>query len=154
MAFDGTIPSLPNQIGNDIPQMQENFSLLESAQVVDEGSTADGDYIRYENGWQVCVRIIESSSIFTAQLSDSVEGIDIHRSSYEAINFPNTFFTKPKVFYNVGGLLEENETISGRLFSTHSTRINLDSWEFQIVAFGTTFDEVKELSLLAIGRWK
>ena len=54
MAYDGTIPSLSNQIGNDIPQIQENFSLLESAQVVDEGSTEDGDYIRYENGWQMC----------------------------------------------------------------------------------------------------
>ena len=34
MAYDGTIPALGNLISNDIPAMQENFSLLESEGIV------------------------------------------------------------------------------------------------------------------------
>ena len=69
MAYDGTIPALGNLISNDIPAMQENFSLLESAQVVDEGSTADGDYIRYENGWQICIKYGIELSVLSGESS-------------------------------------------------------------------------------------
>ena len=40
--IDTTIPNSSNNVGDDLSAIRENFELLASAQVVDEGSTADG----------------------------------------------------------------------------------------------------------------
>ena len=93
MAYDGTIPALGNLISNDIPAMQENFSLLESAQVVDEGSTADGDYIRYENGWQLMTSVNDLPASAESDWSDrnGFYSFALSESIYDNFSVPNSY---------------------------------------------------------------
>ena len=145
MAYDGTIPSLSNQIGNDIPQMQENFSLLESAQVVDEGSTADGDYIRYENGWQIC--LMESDPV---SISENDRG-----EVFQDDNFPESF-ASPGGYIIPGGITRTDGgshnfsfnyplMVDGIIRETNTGRIRLQNPSEEV--------EVKG-NLIVIGRWK
>ena len=146
MAYDGTIPSLSNQIGNDIPQMQENFALLEDSQVVDEGSTDDGDYIRYENGWQACFKLN-----FTLEYNTS----NFLQSRW---NFPVVFASKPFVIpvaFDQG--INENapdETTLSNLY----TRISENDEAFLrlVNRIDSPFSEgdTVNIAVFAIGRWK
>ena len=142
MAYDGTIPSLSNQIGNDIPQMQENFALLEDSQVVDEGSTADGDYIRFENGWQVCIQKKDDGSLDFEDPSN-----ELYRSPLLSQEYPNSFSETPS-----GGVLGNDG--SGGFWITGYTRD--DDWRYRYLAnqSQTDQDTFGVTRLFAIGRWK
>src|SRR5690606_11981997 len=54
MAYDPTIPALNNYIGDDIPKIMANFAELAGSRIVEMGSNANGTYVRWENGLQVC----------------------------------------------------------------------------------------------------
>ena len=146
MAYDSTIPALGNLISNDIPAMQENFSLLESAQVVDEGSTNDGDYIRYENGWQVIVRetYIPSSEISV----DNTLSFDLPQSFSEV--FAGSFSLET-TFWGTGGSEREDaaKTLNGLLFSAGDSAIR---FRFYDVSYDSSED--LPVQIVAIGRWK
>ena len=146
MAYDGTIPSLSNQIGNDIPQMQENFSLLEDSQVVDEGSTEDGDYIRYENGWQICIRNFAASEIDWSVTDDN------------RYDMPANFLDREKIYYNINVRLSGGDPDT--IFSAWST-CTLEAleaeWRLLVIENQTTdTSEVtrESSSFITIGRWK
>ena len=165
MAVDTTIPSSSNNVGNDLSAIRENFELLASAQVVDEGSTADGDYIRYENGWQI---IVATQEIPESEIDDySGNG-----SILPTFDFPVDFVTKPDFAYGDG--ITNTVTGStrrppikvywGRWFDDDSTAediINYNNTEYKGRAFimkdddlwaGQTFPI--KFRFLFIGRWK
>src|SRR5690606_32303717 len=54
MAYDPTIPALNNYIGDDIPKIMANFAELAGSRIVEMGSNSNGEYVRWENGLQVC----------------------------------------------------------------------------------------------------
>src|SRR5690606_16082554 len=54
MAYDPTIPTLENYIGDDIPAIAANFAELAGSRIVEMGSNSNGTYVRWENGLQVC----------------------------------------------------------------------------------------------------
>ena len=139
MAYDSTIPALGNLISNDIPAMQENFSLLESAQVVDEGSTEDGDYIRYENGWQICTKKVTITSV-----SFSSRG-SVYRSDGQIWNFSVDFSEPPKCFAN---------NYDSPYMSIATSNILTTSAEYYIFHFQDSSGNDVDTSLMAIGRWK
>ena len=140
MAYDGTIPALSNLISNDIPAMQENFSLLESAQVVDEGSTEDGDYIRWENGWQICVNYF----IF----NDEVTGAQIK-------NLPISFVSIDDVYQLFLINTESSEDGENSVITGHSFDENIyNEFRFRAWVPQLTTDESFKVFAFAIGRWK
>ena len=147
MAYDSTIPSLSNLIGDDIPQMQENFQLLEDSQVVDEGSTADGDYIRYENGWQIC---FNSSIELDFKSSEECLGSWDYPQSFTTIG--NVLASAPNLFGDAAPSKEEISYVgpSGGLSTTSQTLAATRNQG------GTDFEDgdFVEVALLAIGRWK
>src|SRR5690606_5994384 len=61
MAYDPTIPALNNYIGDDIPKIMANFAELAGSRIVEMGSNSNGEYVRFENGWQVCFRQVSIS---------------------------------------------------------------------------------------------
>ena len=140
MAYDSTIPALGNLISNDIPAMQENFSLLENAQVVDEGSTSDGDYIRYENGWQVCT-YIDDELLITSQTAEV-----LYRSDTRSFSFPVNFISAPKV-----------ATLGARERGVPWTSTNTEpttSSTGTFTLFSSRENDEGYLGYIAIGRWK
>ena len=142
MAYDSTIPALSNLISNDIPAMQENFSLLESAQVVDEGSTADGDYIRYENGWQICFCYNEFLNTSVDESTGS-----LYRSSRLNINTPVDFQGRIHATHHVSGDTEFNYAWIGGL--AEQDALTFEFWR----ATSRSENDFSLVSIL-IGRWK
>ena len=146
MAVDTTIPHSSNNVGDDLSAIRENFELLASAQVVDEGSTADGDYIRWENGWQVC-----KISIITLEYESSDRVI-------KTWDFPQSFNTDNYyVSFQVLGIIE----VPSNVRDNYQTELDNDSRSTNSVILRiwnnegnfTEGDEIK-VTAFAIGRWK
>ena len=146
MAVDTTIPNSSNNVGDDLSAIQENFELLASAQVVDEGSTADGDYIRYENGWQVCI-----SKEFTLDATRE-RGSGVYSSSSEERKTWNYPFDFTNVLWVQGTSLRGAETdickANGR-----GVDINNAATVYLFNIDGSQTDRNKNY-VIAIGRWK
>lgn len=62
MAYDPTIPALNNYIGDDIPKIMANFAELAGSRIVEMGSNSNGEYVRWENGLQVCFDVLSTSA--------------------------------------------------------------------------------------------
>ena len=138
MAYDGTIPALGNLISNDIPAMQENFSLLESAQVVDEGSTSDGDYIRYDNGWQICTDTLDSSG--WNKFTD-----DHYEKQFDfPVEFINTNYKIITSLYNDSSFANREDR--GSYDKTNTSVL--------VLQFRKDDDILVGIDVLAIGRWE
>jgi len=54
MAYDPTIPALEHYIGDDIPKIMANFAELAGSRIVEMDSNSNGEYVRWENGLQIC----------------------------------------------------------------------------------------------------
>ena len=79
-----------NELFNNDDEIVEELGPIEgmidevaSAAVVDEGSTSDGDYIRYENGWQICV--VESGEKDTGITYFDLFDEDPYPASFESV---------------------------------------------------------------------
>ena len=146
MAVDTTIPDSSNNVGDDLSAIRENFELLASAQVVDEGSTAEGDYIRYENGWQVCYYQDDETSITDQSIGSG------HRSSRIEFSFPVGFSDIP----NVAWLPQQESGATlwaGGSSSGGDVSISSSSASGNLLSFDDSIAEGK-LGYFAIGRWK
>ena len=138
MAYDNTVPDPDNPGLEDLDAMRENFQLLEDSQVVDEGSTEDGHYIRYENGWQMCISPVLSFDItneFGAiYQSDTEERVDW--------NLPIDFISD--------GFRHISEAYGSNCWSS-SYVVN---GEIRIVGYSGTSRTDDDVGAIAIGRWK
>ena len=140
MAYNDT-PLPTNLISDSQPDIRENFQLLEDSQVVDEGSTNDGDYIRYENGWQICFGYED-----TTQTTDETSfGSNFHRTTATTLEFPINFSSTPlaKGIFDVGS--DYNAWASETDVTTERVRV-----------FGIATDDTTTgtRGYFAIGRWK
>ena len=147
MAYDGTIPELGNLISNDIPAMQENFSLLESAQVVDEGSTADGYYIRYESGWQICTTWIQLDYATSTTLSDEWSfPVSFASGNDTIVNFiadeADRNLSTSRTNLTLQGLFSDND---------YETSAQLKQW---VTGGGLDTEDYIRAQVFAMGRWK
>ena len=138
MAVDTTIPNSSNNVENDLSAIRENFELLASAQVVDEGSTSDGYYIRWENGWQIC----------------TVEyGVDLTSTS-SANDVPMSFIDAEQ-FTGYGGVdnADPGSGGDGQAIVRAFTRLTQpDRFQFRCNGDGDSSDF--KIVGIAIGRWK
>ena len=150
MSVDTTVPNSSNNVGNDLSALQSNFDALASAEVVDEGSTSDGDYIRYDNGWQICT--IEKTMDFNSTSNNAylVEGTDSRD-----IEYPVSFLDVVSVSFsfnrNIGFLWSSSqiENVAGNLVIA-----NINEDLFYLVGANNRIDEQKSMYFAAIGRWK
>jgi len=144
MAYSPLVPNANNTVGSDLTAMQENFSLLESAQVVDEGTTADGDYIRYENGWQIC-------TIYPVTLTELNN--ELLRYNW---TFPQSFISEVQTmpFLDSATASYSNllRNIPNNLTGIKGTSNGgIIAWYDISVTTGATIDNC---GAIAIGRWK
>jgi len=144
MAYNDT-PLPTDLISDSQPDIRENFQLLEDSQVVDEGSTADGDYIRYENGWQICfIRSLDTSGMSSGEISE--------REWSFPVNFD--IFTPYVVAAPSGRDIDENDN--------KIDMEGINDWEATdyystILQYRWNGDQgisVPYFAALAIGRWK
>ena len=139
MSVDTTIPDSSNNVGDDLSAIRENFELLESAQVVDEGSTDDGDYIRYENGWQVCIKKTTLDLTTTdSQYRDMPQGFVDNDSYITSIDASAAL-----------GSINDRE-VAGSAVSYYDG--DTEMWRCRCNGEGDKTDA--SITLLAIGRWK
>ena len=148
MAVDTTIPSSSNNVGDDLSAIQENFELLASAQVVDEGSTSDGDYIRYENGWQICV--IDEILLSYANAGSSSTRI-LGTWSFP-VDFNSTDITVLLNSVENAGIDSDYRdlAVSPDDFTSSSVRLNAYSLNYDLTDNNVEFN----VTAFAIGRWK
>ena len=146
MAYNDT-PLPTDLISDSQPKIRENFQLLEDSQVVDEGSTADGDYIRYENGWQICIvqKNIDLSSL-DENKRFSVVGGDAD------INWPVSFDSRP-FFVSWAG---QDFPATGDDYSDVFSGIWVESRDSNRchICGKTTTSREEYILFGAIGRWK
>ena len=143
MAYNDT-PKPDEKLKDSQPLIRENFQLLEDSQVVDEGSTSDGDYIRYENGWQIC-----RDEIVLEYDGDS-------KYCIKTWSFPQSFNSAPEVFanYKTGSAYVSHDELSAlRCPSATSSEVLVVQYR---VAGMTDFSEGDTVTVyvLSIGRWK
>jgi hypothetical protein len=115
---------------------------LESAQIVDSGSTADGDYWRFEDGLQMCI----------IKKSDTV---DVNTGSlYFPMISDDYYYSLPVNFIDLNFNIQSS--VDSYYVDIYKTTINNTSsvgvrfWNDTVGETGLSVD----LFLLAIGRWK
>ena len=129
------VPDVNNTVGSDLTAMYDNFVALESAQIVDSGSTADGDYWRFENGLQICL-----GNTFTADVT-TPKGAG-YVSSEITWNFPVDFLGS---FSYQGISTIRASWIAGLNF-------NQSSLGFEITSLIS--NPSVPVNLFVLGRWK
>ena len=144
MSVDTTIPSSSNNVGDDLSAIRENFELLASAQVVDEGSTSDGDYIRYENGWQICrYRDNDTEPKASGRIGDDWD-------------YPQSFISEPSVSAIITNLRVSPSRAELGLTEISSISATSCDYDTHRVEGKTNFSggDLADFILIAIGRWK
>jgi hypothetical protein len=117
--------------------MYDNFVALESAQIVDSGSTADGDYWRFEDG----VQIVINSGIASFN-SDAQINVDF--------NFPVNFISGGS--YSItANAINSNSSLFYCAATNTSSSITTIYTRHQNSA-PQTLDI--DINYIAIGRWK
>jgi hypothetical protein len=143
MAYSPLVPNANNTVGTDLTAMQENFSLLESAQVVDEGSTADGDYWRFEDGLQICLSTIFNLIAGYTKNPPIYFTLSDNRKTW---NYPVSFSSTPTVI----GAPTDSFYASISINGVNTTLSNIGIIAEREVLSGS---EVT-IKAIAIGRWK
>ena len=138
MAYDPTIPALENYIGDDIAKIRENFAELAGSRIVEMGSNANGEYVRWENGLQVCwTNVSETVNITSSSALGGYFGNGTARS------FPAAFAARPVVLVtqDEGAFAEAlNVLVTGYTVRYRSIS-SVSNWSNSVYVF-------------AIGRWK
>ena len=141
------IPKMSDTPAITIPGLADNFGLLAGSQIVEQGSNENGEYIRWENGLQICIHNITLPNSPDSTIWMTLTGV---REWY----FPSPYVHTPSVAAMVYGsyhesnlpnILESNKAVLGvasplRVVVPYSARV------YQTAA--------PELLLFAIGRWK
>ena len=121
--------------------VQSAIQALSSSGIVDEGSTDDGDYIRYENGWQICL----SPNFENVQSTDQDGGL-YFSSSEERVNweFPVEFINGDSIF--VKGWYDFSRS--------WVSLVDVSSTSAEVAAVSVRDNVSQKVKLIAIGRWK
>ena len=112
---------------------QQALDILSDSVVVDEGSTADGDYIRYENGWQIFFR----EDVF-----------DTTTWSSQHFDFPNSYISnRPQGNFSL-------EAGTGVRDIAKDIHLELGSSDWIIFVNERGDSEEEYINFSAISRWK
>jgi len=154
MAWNPNIPTVTNRVQDDLNAIRENFRHLDplapyiqailGSRIVEMGSNANGEYVRWENGLQVCWhRFYQNRPTTTATGS-------LYRDNDATTwTFPAAFITSPAVY---GAVLRDNDDGFRFFFAPNS--VTTTSVTYRDVATGQGPSLGRRDQLLAIGRWK
>jgi hypothetical protein len=133
------VPDANNTVGSDLTAMYDNFVALESAQIVDSGSTADGDYWRFEDGLQICTATNTLELLQTGP--DGVVYFPFPQSFTIVLGggAPNAILPSIGIGRDVIPNIGYSLTANGWGFATNQT---------------IAINKAVDLLLFAIGRWK
>jgi len=80
MAWNPNIPTVTNRVQDDLNAVRENFQHLDQSRIVEMGSNANGTYVRWENGLQVC--FVNGVAFVGDGTSDVKTGIWTHPAAF------------------------------------------------------------------------
>lgn len=115
------------------------------SRIVEMGSNSNGEYVRWENGLQVCFVRMANVSVTTSAITE--QGLTIYRVTV-VWTLPAAF-VKPPVVLHVARTSHTAQLTSSIMMSTSST----NSAEL-IVAILSDTSLFPRLAALAIGRWR
>ena len=121
----------------------EPFSNGGGSDIYDYGSNANGDWIRYNNGWMICKSIRAASTVSATQVGSIFYG------SSPALNYPQPFISPPQVAnasIQNGGAFWFGMTNNGSMTAT--------SCGFRLFAAQTFSNTTVFWGFIAIGKWK
>jgi len=113
--------------------------------IIERGSNANGDYVRYADGTQICTHALPGGTAVSA--SYAIQGITIYRQR-AMWTFPAAFIATPVVGYAQGQNVD-NTFKAGKYRANSATAATFDSTSF------TSFADYYNLPgvVSAVGRW-
>jgi hypothetical protein len=107
--------------------------------VIESGSNANGSYVRFADGWQICARRQSASRAIASAIMGGF------RSGAENWVFPAVFIAAPSVTVTV-----ENLTGFGSMLVSEPTATTA---QWAVTANTSQADATRQVSLIAAGRW-
>jgi len=146
MAWNPNVPTVTNRVQDDLNAIRENFQHLDQSRIVEMGSNSNGEYVRWENGLQVCWFTNDPTPNFTARTEGAVSGY-YHSDNW---TYPAAFSANPSVAAIGMGFAGDRAEIS-----LHTSMVNLSTTQAQIRIWAwNRVDNRVTICRIAIGRWK
>ena len=128
----------------DLTALQPHVAALLSSRIVEMGSNSNGEYVRWENGLQVCW-----NSRADERSTTTVIGSLYQDDAATMWTFPAAFITSPAVYGTVSRTNDDNFRL---FFSPNSVTTTSVTYRDVATASGTELGRTDQL--LALGRWK
>jgi hypothetical protein len=111
--------------------------------IIERGSNANGEYVRFADGTQICTHVIGPVSLTASGITGSV-----CKSSSQSVSFPATFSSPPYL-----SLTARKDSGPGIVWgATDSTTITASGASGLCVG-GSQVDATARLHVMAVGRW-
>ena len=156
MAWHSGKPADSDFLSASVQYIRENFAELEPLQpyvaalldsrIVEMGSNSNGEYVRFENGWQVCWFANDPTPNFAARTEGAVSGY-VHLDDW---TYPAAFSARPSVVAIGRGYVGSRAEIS---LNTSIINLSTSKAEIRLWAWNQVNANVTILQI-AIGRWK
>lgn len=126
---------------NCFPNSSNDF-FINGYPIVESGSNANGNYIKYYDGTMICFKTLSDSVAMTSSWGSLYEG------EMQLGNFAEEFIDIPEVFYS--NVSSTGAMVEGR----GSTQISKTSAGSIYLCRATSITNTVKINVLAIGRWK
>ena len=149
---DGLLASSQAYVRSNILGTVSQSGGVPTGAVIERGSNANGEFVRYADGTQICHLNANPASNFTGLLSLSDSQGSIFAANFTNWNYPAEFSAKACTSINTGrtGGVSANRYVWGSMTggTTASAQCN-----FMSATSGSVSTSAFQLQLLAIGRW-
>lgn len=113
--------------------------------IIEQGSTAGGNYARWSNGLQVCWRSFPTIENITAT-SSSYGGVPVYRYDLTNVVFPVVFYTNPTIISGANPLNHGDAGVTPVTITPASCNLRVHSL--------SSFTLIYSLTYVALGWWK
>jgi hypothetical protein len=108
--------------------------------IVERGSNASGEFVRFADGTQICWRTTSGTTLSTTTVANG-----LYRTDPFTVTFPASFAGVPFGIINIGPGNGWMGTLSG---------VNTTQWTYQLLAVqAITSGATNNMQFLAVGRW-
>ena len=135
-----------NELEDNFNELASNFQAFDGSQIVEQGSNENGEYIRWENGLQIC----DGSYKFLNVSSTNVPNISgLYYVSTELL-FPASFAGRDVNVITGGGRPNVNAFVIGSMYT------QVSATGFTAIGYKNQEHPTWEvwIDYIAIGRWK
>ena len=137
------IPKMSDTPGVTIPGLASNFNALADSRIVEWSSNENGEYVRWENGLQLCWTYISGWGV---QQENKEDDIWVFPAAFKArphvVGFPWSFNQYPVLFWMRQRRSDESE------IPFNASQVPISRYRL------STPNNYEGVHLLAIGRWK